>query len=286
MLRFWDFDHTTQWLTPVDAFCATEFVERAVESRGEAAVLETGVWHGAWIAQMVFGRTNVRGVGVDPYPNLEHVREGTVERFSRRGLDQAVSLVDSLNEVPAAMAELGIVRFDVAHIDGDHSEEAATADLHFADRHLADDGVIIVDDYRHPYFPGLANAMFTFLRSHEYAIFLTTSQKAFLCRQHQHEEQLAFAERSLRRAGIDAVRNRPAISVLPYVSKPDVMGRPLLLALREEDNLRLVAPFAASGSDSSPEAAARVRAVVAQWLPKQIVGRMRAHSDGGSPGSE
>lgn len=285
-MRFWDFDHTTQWLSPVDAFCATEFVERAVELRGGAAVLETGVWHGAWISQMVLGRPGVRGVGVDPYPNLERVREGTVERFNRRGLDQAVSLVDSLDDVDAAMAELDIARFDVAHIDGDHSEEATTADLHFADRHLADDGVIIVDDYRHPYFPGLANAMFTFLRSHQYAIFLTTGQKAYLCREHRHEEQLAETERSLRSAGIAAVRNRPAMGALPYVSKPDVMGRPLVLALREEDNLRLVAPFASEAGSSSPEAAARVRAVMARWLPKQIVGRMRTQSDAGSPRSE
>ena len=54
-------------------------------------------------------------------------------------------------------------RFRFVHVDGSHEEDDVILDLRLARRHLAPGGVIVVDDYDHPDWPGVTAAVHTFL---------------------------------------------------------------------------------------------------------------------------
>ena len=54
-------------------------------------------------------------------------------------------------------------RFRFAHIDGGHSREEALGDLRLTAPHMIAGGVIAVDDYDHPKWPGVKEAVADFL---------------------------------------------------------------------------------------------------------------------------
>lgn len=54
-------------------------------------------------------------------------------------------------------------RFRFAHVDGGHSKDAALNDLRLCAHHLLPGGVIAVDDYRHPSWPGVSEGVEQFL---------------------------------------------------------------------------------------------------------------------------
>jgi predicted O-methyltransferase YrrM len=58
-------------------------------------------------------------------------------------------------------------RFRFVHVDGSHDYEDALADLRLAYRHLDVGGVIAVDDYEHPQWPGVTPAVEKFLAEHD-----------------------------------------------------------------------------------------------------------------------
>lgn len=53
--------------------------------------------------------------------------------------------------------------FRFAHIDGGHSLATALHDLRLCAKHLVPEGVIAVDDYEHPSWPGVTEAVGEFL---------------------------------------------------------------------------------------------------------------------------
>ena len=54
-------------------------------------------------------------------------------------------------------------RFRFIHVDGGHTADVAYSDLVFTSRHLADRGIIAIDDYKHPNWPGVTEATDRFL---------------------------------------------------------------------------------------------------------------------------
>lgn len=63
-------------------------------------------------------------------------------------------------------------RFRFVHVDGDHSPQGAEHDLRLAWRHLAPAGIIAVDDYHHPRWPGVTTGVDAFLDDHPDAAIL------------------------------------------------------------------------------------------------------------------
>ncbi len=53
-----------------------------------------------------------------------------------------------------------------AHVDGSHQQEDAAFDLELCAAHLLPGGVIAVDDYHHPEYPGVTEAALAFLARH------------------------------------------------------------------------------------------------------------------------
>jgi len=56
-------------------------------------------------------------------------------------------------------------QFRFIHIDGGHSAEQTHSDLVLAEQHLAPGGVIALDDYQHPAWPGVTEGLDTFMES-------------------------------------------------------------------------------------------------------------------------
>jgi hypothetical protein len=54
-------------------------------------------------------------------------------------------------------------RFRFVHVDGAHEKAIALHDIRLAARHLADGGLIVVDDYMHFEYPGVSQAVDEFL---------------------------------------------------------------------------------------------------------------------------
>ncbi len=73
-------------------------------------------------------------------------------------------------------------KFDLIHIDGEHSQKAVERDLKVAAKVLSDSGIIIVDDYRDQHFPGIAAGVFNFLSLNDFASFCLTPNKMYICR--------------------------------------------------------------------------------------------------------
>lgn len=178
MLKEWDF--SPGMLNPTDGWMVQTLIGDLGRSR-KLNVMEIGVWRGTWLFLASRSPEVVKAVGIDPYPGIPQVREDFLARVEASGLRDKVKLFATPGEYES-IADAAGTKFDVIHVDGEHTQRAASADLNFSVRHLAEDGVIIVDDYYNLYYPGVATAVAEFLRTGEYAVFLLTQSQAYLCR--------------------------------------------------------------------------------------------------------
>lgn len=242
LLDEWDFDRTTQWLRPVDLFLAIRILDLTGGQLEHTAVLEIGVWQGGWLLQLMSAQPQVEGVGVDPYPGAPELREKVLSRADEKGVATRLALVASAAEVCAMSCQRDShVPFAVTHIDGLHVEQQVERDLAFAATHCPDDGVIIVDDYLHPAYPGIASALYRFLSSRGFALFLVTRNKAYVCPAQDHARWLSAMEQTLSESGLEWMRHGGEHSHSPYVQPPDVMGFPVLLCIDPGNDKRVLA---------------------------------------------
>jgi len=74
----------------------------------------------------------------------------------------------------------------MVHIDGEHSEVALLKDLDSSSKILDKEGILIIDDIWHESFPGVASATFKFIHSSDFAPFLISGAKIYLCKESEH----------------------------------------------------------------------------------------------------
>ena len=70
------------------------------------------------------------------------------------------------------------------HIDGCHTGTNVYSDLELADKLLANDAVLVVDDYFNPTYPQITEALYRylFINPYKFRLFLGAFNKAYLCR--------------------------------------------------------------------------------------------------------
>lgn len=155
----------------------------AIDVLGEGSKLgcEIGVLLGGWAIQTLL-RLPCQLVGVDPYnwDQGEQVRDTMLNSIREYGLAERFTLLESLKS--AEGADIQPFEFDFVHIDGEHTEKGALQDLRVASTHLRREGVLIVDDWCHPMFPGVQSALHLFLAESEFRIFAVSQRKAYLAR--------------------------------------------------------------------------------------------------------
>jgi predicted O-methyltransferase YrrM len=155
----------------------------AIDVLGEKSKLgcEIGVLLGGWSIQTLL-RLPCHLVGVDPYnwDQGEQVRETMLSSIREYGLSDRFTLLESLES--AEGKKIDPFGFDFVHIDGEHTEKGALQDLRIASTHLKQDGVLIVDDWCHPMFPGVQSAVHMFMAESDFRIFAVSQRKAYLSR--------------------------------------------------------------------------------------------------------
>jgi hypothetical protein len=197
---WWPKDGSDEWLAGIDGRLGIALLELAYDSSENSApsFLEVGVWKGAWTSVMLKNVPGARGYGIDPYPGRPSFEKELLARLARIGVGSLFELFPDWEQFERSTA--GGRKLDLIHIDGEHTEIAVQQDLYYASSHLSDRGVIVVDDYRHFWFPGIASAMYKFINDSEFKVLALTTSKAYLVRERfmrgmQDQLQVSFESR-------------------------------------------------------------------------------------------
>lgn len=234
---WWPSDGSDEWLPRIDGLLALRMLELISED-GAGNFLEVGVYKGAF-SRLLLMNLPANGVGIDPYPGRPELAEALQTKLNNENLSGRFMLTDSwaqLKELSPGAA------YSLIHVDGCHTEEAVAEDLSNSKDHLLPGGVIIVDDYRHFWFPGIAAAMHKFIRESRFKLCAVTSEKAYLVEEPYFalmQQNLKLAGRELAGVGVwhrwkDWDLNRA------YDQPPNVNGHaPLLIVAQGTNNLSL-----------------------------------------------
>jgi hypothetical protein len=227
---WWPKDGSDEWLSRVDGRVALALLT-GIRTRRSAAeqplepVLEVGVWKGAWSSVVLMNVTGALVQGVDPYPGRPDYRDGVIRRLGALGVGDRFFLADSLADLPPEAI------FSMIHLDGEHSERALLEELDYAVNHLTPDGVVIVDDFRHAWFPGVASALFKAVHTGPLRVFAVSGNKAYLALVGQADER--YRDLSNHFGGPMGVpvwtHWRQWDDDVEYIQRPDIAGQRVLI---------------------------------------------------------
>ena len=224
-------DGSQEWLSKSDAELAIRITKLFSEN---FLVGEVGVWKGAWSSVILMNQANSRVIGIDPYPNCEPEKLLMQKRMGGLGVESRFSLFDSTNDIPSTAL------FSFVHIDGLHTEDQVLLDLKSISSKLIPDGVIVVDDFTNPWFPGVQSALYKFLAENDFRIFLVSMQKAYITRL-ANAPRMWAAIRNLRddlKYGQIWESWAESFPGHKYIQKTDVLEHPVLICCpREGSNI-------------------------------------------------
>jgi predicted O-methyltransferase YrrM len=137
-------------------------------------ILEIGAYYGRSAAVLAYGLSSgERLLLCDPFegetayhyerPPTRSAVEHTVSLLSTAGSEGRLEIFEGFS------TGLDLVgrSFRFAHIDGSHGESDALADLRLVIDYIIPGGVMVVDDFGHPDWPGVTRAVRTFLSERE-----------------------------------------------------------------------------------------------------------------------
>jgi hypothetical protein len=218
----------SDWLDAKDVAIAAGFVDFLFH---DGTVLEVGVWTGGWsISHMKATRSTVRVVGIDPFPGNPQIKTTLLANLRAEDLEERFSLYDSWDHLAR---EDGGLKFSLIHIDGRHTESSVSNDLEFAKEHLDEGGIIVVDDYANPYFPGVASGTHQFLVRNGFRPFLVTEGKMYISRAADSPRLWETSRKLLSDSGRIAWADHysePGL-LAEHVQETEVLGQPIVLAL-------------------------------------------------------
>lgn len=192
------FDRTTQTTSPVDMAILCLLAQKTDLHK----LLEVGVYRGGFIRTFLMNVKKSYAVGVDPYPNDCGAKNDLLINIKKYDLTNSFVLYDNLNQVNNH-------KFDIIHIDGEHSESAVYSDINYCVKLIHSNSILILDDIWHPKFPGVSSAFFKFFHDSNLCCFLITRHKIYLCDSLKFDEYVNV---------ILSICESYAISVLPQVN--------------------------------------------------------------------
>lgn len=270
-MLWWPSDGSDEFFHPVDGRLGVELLKYAYGNANGSALnfLEVGVWKGAWSSVILKNLAGATGYGIDPYPGRPDFEQKLISRLETIGVADRFSLFASWDEFSQRFTESG--GLFAIHIDGEHSEDAVLVDLRKAAEYLAERGVIIVDDYRHFWFPGITSALYRFIHESDFRMLAASDNKAYLVRSRFHAE----IQNGFRPVIEDALKMRVWTSWgewdpnLSYSQSSEVSQHSVLLVPPVPVKVQL-SPTS-SILTSSP--ASELRKILGEWIPP-VVGRM------------
>ena len=185
-----------------------------IETDGIAPIAEIGVHHGKFF----IGLVKTMGAPANNYAidvfdaqefNLDGSGKGDLDAF-RRNLalggvpESAVQIVQAdsmaLDDAAVKAIRASSGGFAFFSVDGCHTAEHTINDFEVACRLTRDSGVIFVDDYYNPSWPGVQEgiAKVFFSRPPSFVPLLLISNKLFLCHASRHRNYLYAAQTYIR----------------------------------------------------------------------------------------
>lgn len=222
-------DGSDEWLSRSDGALAVLLFRhiQAIRTESNCAVepiLEVGVWKGAWVSTLLMNTTVDKVLGVDPYPNLASIRSQMLSNLDTLDIADRFALYDALESLPEGQ------HYSLIHIDGEHSEHAVERELQYAADHLARNGVIIVDDFRNFWFPGVSSALYRSLERLSLRIVATTQGKAYLSHQRGAGDLYEVVVRMCAQLNLPiSTKFDPTGLVVAFEKHQTVLDQPLLL---------------------------------------------------------
>ena len=143
-------------------------------------MLEIGVYKGrSALLSALHLNPKEEFVLIDGTPFIHEAEKSLNPILSKRGV--------WINKMSFEVASNDLKRaggFRWIHIDGEHTGRAVTHDLGTTEPHLADSGILVLDDFFSPMYPQLTEAVYAWLASHRFrlSMFLCGWNKAYLCR--------------------------------------------------------------------------------------------------------
>lgn len=125
--------------------------------------------------------------------------QGSLELAS--GLVREYGLEKNLHYIPGDLMKLDSekVKFEnklrMLHVDACHFHSAVVNDLRNFSPHMNKDGVIVVDDFNDPEYPGINTAIAHFCLSEareNWKLFAVGGNKAYLCQEHMIKHYIIF----------------------------------------------------------------------------------------------
>jgi len=216
-------DGSEEWLSKSDA----EMGVRIATSLSKACrVAEIGVWKGAWSSVILMNLNGSRVIGIDPYPGCEDEKQIMRTRLRDLGVSSRFELFSSLEAVPEGNL------FDFVHVDGLHTEKQVESDLAEVSRMLDVGGVIAVDDFTSPWFPGVQSALYRFMLQNDYRMFLVSMQKAYITKANNAPTMWNLIQGMKGDFEFCEISENAAdkYSDHKYVQNTDVFGQPVLIS--------------------------------------------------------
>lgn len=151
------------------------YAEVASEQCARADTLEIGVHHGlSAIVVAALRGDGRRFVAIDLFgelqdENLSNSGAGSRERFTSNmarvhGADLAFMRVIAAASSSLQVSDLGQT-YSYCHIDGGHSAAETYSDLILCSQILMPEGILVIDDYFNPNFPGVSEGAVRFMMS-------------------------------------------------------------------------------------------------------------------------
>lgn len=85
------------------------------------------------------------------------------------------------------------------HIDGGHSGIDTYNDIKLADDMLSYDGIIVLDDFPNPMYPGIKEAYYTYVAQHpeSFKILISSPSKCYCCRPYSYDKYNNYIKNSI-----------------------------------------------------------------------------------------
>lgn len=219
----WKWEEINEWLPIQDAVLSSYLAPEGSD------VLEIGTWKGGWAISMAENDRNRRICCVDPYPNLDNVREQFLRNVDLRAKNQ-IKLFSNLEELRRSKFR----EFHVIHVDGEHTQSAVERDLQQSIPLLANNGLLIIDDIFYHSFPGVTAATFSALSESGLSPFMFTNRKLYVCHDSSYEEFYKSAKGLLISLSIDFEEDqRITREPSSYVQSNSINGYSLLITTDE-----------------------------------------------------
>ena len=192
-----EFSNVNGWCIAQLWNCVEPILDYHREIGLEKPICEIGVYQGKFFIGLLKSiQSNQKSHAIDVFSmqqfNLDGAGVGSKEKveqnLSRCGVHSStysLNEVDSMTLSESRLREIGITpgQFSYFSIDGCHTPEHTINDIKLAIELTCPEGIIFVDDYHNPSWPGVQEGVAKYL-FHEYSKFvplLFTCNKLFLC---------------------------------------------------------------------------------------------------------